>query len=152
MRLDQILTRIGAAIVKTDNNPQKVVLFIRSGRSQRQLAQWRTMVEEYLGAHASLTTPKWGLDISRSYYITEAKAVKYLWRIILTGDVRNGAEAFSRAVIRSITVGGGEVTSMPLIGNTPYVFDPAKGKMKGGHDGKTAAQARSAGMSGGSIQ
>lgn len=150
MRLDQILLRIGAEIVKTDNTPTKVVLFVRSGREQRQLQQWRKMIEEYLGA--ATNQPKWQLDISRSYYITAAKAVKYLWRIIITGDVRSGAEAFGQAVTRSVAVGVSQVTSMPLIGNVQYPYDPANGKMKGGHDLGRAAQARTAGLSGGSIQ
>lgn len=152
MRLDQVLARIGVEIVKSEPTKTKVVLFLRAGRKPQHIAQWKRTIEEYLSAEAEQREKSWSCDISRSYYLAQAKAVKYLWRVIITGDVRTGAESFGQAALRSLSAGGAEVMSMPLVGQVNYEFNPAEGKMKGGHPPDRARAAVTLGMSGGNVQ
>ncbi len=150
MRLDKVLERIGAQIVKADKDGSKVILFIRVGKGELNTARWKKSVEELLLACSEQKEPTWHVDVSKAFF-TQGGVVKYLWRFIFSGDARHGTEDFGRSVMRSLSVGG-EVMSMPLVGQVQYEFDPAKGKMKGGHDSKRAAVARSVGLSGGNIQ
>ncbi len=150
MRLDQVLPRIGAQIVKHEAAEGRVVLFIRVGRQPLQAGRWKQAVEELLLACDEQKKVTWGVDLSKAFFV-QSGAVKYLWRLIFTGDVKKGAENFGSAVMRSLSVGG-EVMSMPLVGQVQYEFDPANGKMKGGHDPARAKKAIAFGMSGGNIQ
>jgi hypothetical protein len=151
MRLDQILKNIGAEIVKQETSDGRTTLFVRAGKERLAAERWKAVIEELLLSCSGQKTPSWSVDLSKAFFVTEAKAVRFLWRIIFTGNVKRGLESFGTSVMRSMSQGV-EVTSMPLVGRVQYEFDPALGKMKGGHSGTQAARARSVGLSGGSIQ
>jgi hypothetical protein len=150
MRLDVVLGKIGAEIVKVEKHQGRVTIFLRTGRKRADAARWKQVVEEMLLAASEQRKVTWGVDISKAFF-ADRGAVKYLWRVVLTGDVKQAAENFGNATMRSLSQGA-EVTSMPLIGQVQYEWDPANGKMKGGHSQGKARTAITQGISGGNIQ
>ncbi len=73
------------------------------------------------------------VDISK-YFYAENDQVKYLWRIVLTGNVAQGLAMAAASAIASSAQHAEEITSFPLVGRATYEFDPLRGKIKGGHD------------------
>lgn len=157
MQLNKILEKIGVTVVRVEkpSSGDSLRLFLRVGRDPRQFSQWKGVVEEFILAGEENVAKKpdvgWACDISQAYYPTKEQTVRYLWRVIITGNRRVGAESFGQAVLRVVSQSA-EVTEMPLVGRKEYAFDPANGKMKGAHNSKSAAALISVGMSGGKIQ
>jgi hypothetical protein len=151
MRLDQLLKRIGAELVKAEQANGRVVLFVRAGTAAEQATRWKLVIEGVLLAHHEQKGPRWDLDLSKAFFVNEGGAIRYLWRFVLTGDVKRGAESVGFAVSRALATGA-EITEMPLVGQVQYPFDPQNGRIKGGHTSERAARARAVAMSGGSIQ
>lgn len=149
MKVDQILKKIGVTLVRVEKNKNRetLILYLRINRSERTFQQWRAVVEEVLLAADENVAKKlgWKIDVSQYYYVSPEKAVRYLWRAILTGNVRAGAEALGQAVLRVVSQGT-DVTSMPLVGRKQYAFDPAAGRMKGAHDPRDATAIVSQGI------
>lgn len=135
MRLDQALERIDASIIRQEDAEGRLSFYIRASVEGKHYDRWKATLEEFLLAHLE-SNQSWGQDVSRVYYATPNKAVKYVWRIVITGATKaaidSGVGAFARAITRSLAVGS-EVKSMPLHGQVKYEYDPAKGKTKGGH-------------------
>lgn len=158
MRLDQLFSRLGATVVDVHKKPKKVVLLLRLQTSPPGPERWKTFVESLLDAEAKHRrkaaqndTPTWAVDISRVYFRSDTGTVRYLNRIVLTGDVRTASETVGGVIKQCLRVGV-EVTSMPLVSQKTYELDPANGKLKGAHDTSTAAKARSVALSGGNLQ
>jgi hypothetical protein len=136
MTFDQALKRIGVTIVKTENGQNKVILLLRVNPKQADL--WNDTLTEYLLASADRRV-NWTTDVSKYFYpVPDQGVVKYLWRVILSGNPRAAAEAMGRAAQRAIAAGV-EVTSQPLVGRREYEFDPARGKIAGAHGVDSAA-------------
>jgi hypothetical protein len=150
VKLDVVLKRLGATLVSADTKGQQTTLLIRASRDRRDAARWKVVIEEVLLASTETRNKGWSADVSKVFFAQDG-AVKYLWRIIVKGELRKGLEAFGNAAIRSLSTGS-EVTSIGLVGRKQYEFDPAAGKMKGAHDPKAARRAISVGLSKGSIQ
>jgi|GEM_PF-4248729 len=128
MKLDQALLKVGATIVKVEQGETRVVLLMRI--DQAKARYWTETVTEFLLA-ASEKPQGWSADASKYFFAVPASGVvKFLWRVILLGDVRAAAEALGRASQR-VVQGTVEVMSQPLVGRKEYEFDPARGKFKG---------------------
>lgn len=152
MKIDQILKKIDVTLVRVEKSQdgRTLTLYLRINRSERTFQRWRAVVEEVLLAADHNVAEKlgWKIDVSQYYYVSPEKVVRYLWRVILTGNVRAGAEALGQAILRVLSQGA-DVTSMPLVGRKQYAFDPAAGKMKGAHDPRDVASIVSQGIGSG---
>lgn len=138
MRLDMALKRVGVTIVKSEKRPDGgIVLMLRVDRKMSGL--WNDTLTEFLLASAGEKI--WRTDVSKFFYpVSDEGVVKFLWRVVLLGDVAAAGAALGRAGVRAVQQGV-EVTSMPLVGRKNYPFDPANGKIAGAHDSATAQKA-----------
>ncbi len=130
MRLDAALDKIGVKIIK-QHSPSKasVTLMLRVPASAQK--QWAEAVQEFL--LSAEKQPKgaapWALDVSRVYFLDKgSQVVRYLWRVVITGNAPLGVETLGMSLIRTASQGI-EVTSMPLIGR----IEPQAGSTKGAH-------------------
>lgn len=132
MTLDKLLLRAGIEVAKTETHPGRAVLLLRMAKQNF----WNEVLREFLLASAK---KPWTVDISKWFYIQDSD-VRFLWRVVLSGDPRQGAEALGQAAMRAVQTSV-EVVSQPLVGRRDYPFDPANGKMMGAHDARTAGAA-----------
>jgi hypothetical protein len=136
MRLDHALNRIGVEIVR-QHSPDKKSATLMLRVPTKAVNVWANVLQEFLLAaeeqpEAAL---RWTVDVSRVYFLDkESKVLRYLWRVVLGGNVAGAAEILGLAVIRTLsdTV---EVTSQPLVGRV----HTAPGSTKGAHDAGVAA-------------
>ena len=128
MRLDQALKKVGATVAKNEKRPDGgLVIFLRV--DPKMSGEWNDCLTEFLLASARENT--WRVDVSKYFFADpQAATVKYLWRVILMGDINQASGALARAAIRSIQQQV-EVMSQPLVGRKNYVHDPANGKTAG---------------------
>lgn len=130
MRLDHALNRIGVEIVRQHSTDKKsATLMLRVPQKSAQI--WTTVVQEFLLASEEQPEAalRWTTDVSRVYFLDkESKVLRYLWRVVLGGNVAGAAEILGLAVIRTLS-DGIEVTSQPLVGRARQ--EP--GSTKGGH-------------------
>jgi hypothetical protein len=125
MRLDQALNRCNVEIVTQKSEAGAATLMLRV----RDAGVWSDVVAEFLAAQAALADKGWTADVSRVYFIdTQSGNVRYLWRIVFRGAMKDGAEALGQAIIRVLSQGV-EVTSQPLVGRA----EMAPGSTKGAH-------------------
>ncbi len=152
MDLVAILKKIDVTVVRHENpaGQNTLRLFLRINRDKIRFAQWRGVIEEYLldAKTKAAKTNGWNVDISQAYYVTDEEVVRYLWRVVISGNIRAGAEALGQAVLRVVSQSA-DVTEFPLVGRKKYAFDPANGKMKGAHDLKSAQSIVATGLQGG---
>jgi hypothetical protein len=128
VQLKAALKRIGAEIVKESVKETEGTIFLRVDPDQG--AKWIDAVTSFLlGAEGKPFTP----DISK-YFFANGGSIRYLWRMHLTGDVSMAMTFFGSCAIEAAHAHAPEINSFPLVGRATYTFDPAKGKIKGGHD------------------
>lgn len=137
MNLYTALGKIGITIVKqrTPNKTSATLMLRVPPASQKA---WTEVVQEFLLSAEKQPTraTAWTLDISRVYFLDkESQVVRYLWRVVLNGNVTLGIETLGMSLIRTISQGV-EVTSMPLIGR----LEPTPGSTKGAHSIGTAGK------------
>lgn len=126
MRLDQALTRISAEVVTQRQDAGGATLMIRM---RGDLGAWADAIREVLLVQENLADKRWSVDISRAYFLDKSsQTVRFLWRIILRGDVKEAAESFGMSIIRCLSEGV-EVTSQPLVGRVSQ----KPGSTKGAH-------------------
>jgi len=131
MKLEAVLNRIGASIVKVEKGDKKITLFLRVDAKRAGL--WADTVQEFLLASADQRVT-WSTDVSKFFYpVKDTGVVRFLWRIILNTDPKSAAEALGRAAQRAVQQGV-EVVSQPLVGRKTFEFDPSRGKIAGAHD------------------
>lgn len=136
MELGAALKRVGAQIVKqkiadpTEEQPVgSATHFLRIHPDHGD--RWSELVQELI--LSSLGKKKFGFDVSKYFYASHGK-VCYLWRVVTTGDVVAALDHWSQVALQVAASRSPEITSIPLIGRANYEFDPARGKLKGGHD------------------
>lgn len=132
MSLKESMQRVGASIVKVESGKDKAVLYLRL--EDGSFDSWRSCIEELLLSQ----TAEWSADVSK-YFFAGGGVVKYLWRIIFSGDTKQGAAALARAAHRS-RVQTVELGSQPLVGRKEYPFDPLSGKIAGAYSEKQGNQ------------
>lgn len=133
MQLEQALARIKAEVVSSRSTEDVTTLMVRIHPDN--MSHWVDAVKEILLHEDSLSDKTWHIDISRSYFVDRrTKAVRYLWRLMFTGDAEEAATTFGMAIIRVLSANV-EVTSQPLVGR---VTAPP-GSTKGAHTVGAAA-------------
>lgn len=121
MRLDVALNKIGVQIVR-QHSPDKKSATLMMRVPASSLGIWAKVVEEFLLSAETVPTAelKWSADVSRVYFVDkESRSVRYLWRVVLSGNCAGAAETLGMAIIRSLS-GTVEVTSQPLVGRVEY--------------------------------
>lgn len=138
MELGAALKRVGATIVKekildgVTGGVGVATFYLRVDPDQGD--KWVEVISALLisGAERAFT-----LDVSKYFYVAQG-AVKYLWRIIITGDTSAGMLLFGSCALTVSVEHAPEITSFPLVGRAKYPFDPAKGKIKGSYEADSA--------------
>lgn len=147
MELSKSFKSLGIEVVKADNASDRLTMFLRVPMEPPNAQRWRITLQKIL---ATAKPGVWSVDISKSFFLSEQKTVKYLWRFIVTGDHAAAAEAISSAIRGSLSAPvEGEITSFPLIGRIDYKPNPAAGKTKGVYDPRTASSIVSTAARGG---
>lgn len=121
MKLNHALNKIGVEIVK-QHAPDATSATLMLRVPQKSMGLWAQAVEEFL--LGSLQQPSgalaWTTDVSRAYFVDKGtQSVRYLWRIVLNGNVQGAAESLGMAAIRTLS-SSIEVTSQPLVGRMSY--------------------------------
>lgn len=133
MNIETALGKIGAEIVSQDKLSDTSRRFmIRTGKSPEHLKAWQNTITEFLLHAAELSSkgkPPWTVDVSRYYFVKNGSKVKYMWRIIVSGDVDQGVAAFSGAIVRGMG-SAVELKSFPIISPTA---NPKSGSYRGAH-------------------
>lgn len=129
MKLNQALKRVGASIAQEKINDKSATIYLRVDPDQGE--KWVETVTEFLiGAEGKAFTA----DVSK-YFFAQHGGVKYLWRIVIEGAVDAALGLLGAAAMQVSVAHAPEIKSMPLIGRVEYPFDPARGKIKGAHQG-----------------
>ena len=90
MRLDEALAKIGVVVVKQEARGDQVVLHLRVPPGSA--VAWKEAAEAFL-----LDTGDWTSDVSKHLYPSRG-VVKYLWRVVIGGNLAVGAQALGRAL------------------------------------------------------
>lgn len=126
MRLDQALNKIKIEVVSSKTDGRKATMLFRVPKDSNN--PWGAAIQEFLLAATKLKEG-WETDVSQVYFVDEgSETVRRLWRVVLEGNLKDGAAAFSQAIIRTLATSV-EVTSMPLTGRVEY-----GGGYKGAHN------------------
>ena len=129
MKLNQALKRVGAVIAQEKIAEKNATVYLRVDPDQGD--RWVDTVTEFLlGAHGKAFTA----DVSK-YFFAAAGGVKYLWRIVIEGDVAEALGLLGAAAMHVSVQHAPEITSFPLVGRIEYTLDPLRGKLKGAHQG-----------------
>lgn len=129
MSLEKALDSVGATCVKVEDKGKQRVLHLRIHADSTEM--WAAMIGRYLPAIAE--SPSCIVDLSK-YFYAENGSVKFLWRLVLAGDMKEAAEIFVKQA-RSLTQPVVELDSQPLVGRISYEHNPAAGKIKGAYAG-----------------
>jgi hypothetical protein len=133
VQLAASLKRVGAVIVKEKATDTEGTYYLRVDPEQG--AKWVDTVSGFLLGQQG---KRFTVDISKYFYVAQGE-VKYLWRIVLQGDVATGLVLLGASAITAAVAHAPEITSIPLVGRATYEFNPAKGKLKGSHEVDTAS-------------
>lgn len=136
MRVDQAFLRAGFEIVDAKNDKEKKLLTfdVRVPLQGMIPMRWKQTVE-----HILLTTDAleerhkltWKIDISKRFYVKHG-SVRYLWRIVVNGDISGCQRAIVQAAISSMSVGA-EVNEVRLVGQENLTPDLANGRVRGAY-------------------
>ncbi len=134
MELESALAQIGAEIVKTEERDGTLRVWLRIPTKG---SPWSQVLLDFMSKPQG-----WQVDISKSYFVKEG-GIRFLWRVIMTGDTAAAQAALVAALDRKQEIR--EVTSMPLVGRVEYPHDLANGKSKGAYEAKDNIAARAIG-------
>jgi hypothetical protein len=126
------LKRVGATIVKEKLGDAEATYYLRVDPDQG--AKWVDAVSAFLTGSSG---KPYSADISKYFYASQG-SVRYLWRIVLSGDVNSALTLFGACAVQAAMAHAPEITSIPLVGRIRYPYDPARGKIKGAHEVDTA--------------
>lgn len=126
MKLVPILKRAGVTVVKAQGSGTSKTLLLRVSDMKR----WTSIVEALLLARSTNT---WQVDLSKWYHVQDGE-LRYMWRLVATGEVETALNVLGRCAIESLRSGVKELDSFPLVGRAVYPIDPARGLFKGAHD------------------
>lgn len=146
MKLNQALTRVGATIAQEKIQEKAATVYLRVDPDQGD--KWTDTVTEFLVGSRGKS---FKIDVSK-YFFEQHGGVKYLWRIVVDGDVTAALSLLGACAMQVSMQHAPEVKSMPLIGRIEYPFDPARGKLKGAHDVDASTALVSAAIGGGGGQ
>lgn len=134
MRLDQALAKIGVEVVDTNKSNDALTLLLRVRQDIRLSSErWNRAAAALVKSSAKgKQSGQWDADVSK-VLLERNGSVVYLWRVVLSGSVKKGQQRFGDCVLEALRHGV-EVKTMPLVGQVKYPYDPASGKLKGGHD------------------
>lgn len=129
MKLEDSLKRVGVTIVRQDPAAGGgAVLFLRVADQEK----WTSVLQGFLPTAEKNRNAGWQADVSKNFFSRDG-VVRYLWRVVLSGDAEAAALALGKAALaaaRSTT----EIMEVQLVGRKEYEFDPERGKIKGAHD------------------
>lgn len=143
MELRTALKRVGAIIVKEKIAETEATLYLRVDPAQGEV--WVAAITEFL---LGVDGKTYKVDLSKYFYVSEG-AIRYLWRVVLTGAVEAALGRFGAAAMQAVMARTPEMTSFPLVGRIQYPCDPARGLLKGGHDLETTPGLLSAALGSG---
>ena len=110
------LQRIGAELAKEVSKAGSTTLFVRAKDGDK----WQeTLVELLQGAAEKASSDKepdelkWKLDASKYFFVDQGE-VRYLWRLVLTGNAEEGVRYVASTAFRVATKGVKELDSYPL--------------------------------------
>lgn len=141
MRVEQALAKIGVSIADASDDDGTMTLMLRIQGDPTTQRRWRKTLERFLLAEEK-GRAQWQADVSKHFF-AKAGAVRFLWRLVFTGNVKTASRVLRDCALESLK-DGVEVTSLPLVGRVNYEFDPTKGKFKGAHDIGVGAKALAA--------
>jgi len=135
MRLDQALAKIGVQVIEANPQAGQLTIHLRVLRDHQGLnaSRWNKAASKLvtLAESSGRKSGSWDGEVAK-VLSANAGVVTYTWRVVLTGNVKTAQRIFGEAALEALRTGV-EVTSAPLIGQVQYEYDPAKGKLKGGH-------------------
>jgi hypothetical protein len=141
MQLDAMLKKAGVTLVKVSENAGATTLLLRIPKDGHHW--WARAVEQFLLLTAdqpAALAVKWNSDVSRMYFVDkEAKVVRYLWRIVLSGNRAAAADALATSLVQSRSEMV-EVTSAPLVGRRDYSGKETMGAHSLGSQGSLIAR------------
>jgi hypothetical protein len=130
VKLGSALGRIGASVVKeVKAGENRTTLLLRVAEDKGD--QWVETFTELMLQSAVKKGP-WTVDVSKHFF-TQNGAVRYFWRIIISGKVQEAYELLGRIALEVSMRHTKEIVSFPLVGRAEYVRDPARGLLKGAH-------------------
>lgn len=129
-QLDAALRRVGAHIVKEQVEEKAAIRYLVVDLEQGE--KWVHALREFLVVLPS-KKPALTADASKCYFVRDGQ-LRYLWRVSIQGDVMRADALFTACALEASMVHTAPVMSMPLVGRIEYPFDPARGKLKGGHE------------------
>jgi hypothetical protein len=129
MEYEPALKRIGVVVTKQKLAAESLTLYLRVDPQKGE--HWVDTVTAFLlGAHGK----PYRVDLSKYFYADKA-TVKYLWRLIVTGENAQAALVLlAQCALETSVARTKQLDSFPLVGRIEYPFDPARGKIKGAHD------------------
>lgn len=128
MQLGDALKRVGATIAKEKIEETAATLYIRVDPDYGE--RWVEAMTQFMLVAASKDIQ---LDVSKYFYVSGG-SVRYLWRVVISGAVSTALSLFGSGAMAVAMAHAPEINSFPLVGRAKYEFDPAKGKIKGGHE------------------
>lgn len=143
-QLDAALRRVGAHIAKEQVTARAATRYLVVDLAQGE--KWVDALREFLVV-LSGKTPALTADASKCYFAREGR-LRYLWRVSIQGDVMRADALFTACALEASMAHTTMVMSMPLVGRIEYPFDPARGKLKGGHELDQAVGILNAAISG----
>lgn len=122
-------------MVKATDNKAKnqVVIYLRVDKRKQLRDRWNHMLKElFLDVQREKIAKACSIDVSQAYFM-DSGVVKYLWRLVVQGDMAIANRSISFACTRALSATSPEVTSFPLVGRLTYPFNPAMGQIKGAY-------------------
>jgi len=131
MRLDQALTKAGFVLLDaTKGGAGELTLVLRIPTKDPIVpARWHSWMSHILAA--SEKAKAWKVDVSKFFY-SENGSMKYRWRIVFSGNVKQGQHMGVQAALNALRTGV-EVNEIELIGQENLIPDPRNGKFKGAY-------------------
>lgn len=129
MRVDQAFTRAGFKIIDARKTDTTFVIMVRLTMGAIYEQRWSAMITQVLLAAEEVASrgQNWGCDISKRFYSRDG-AVRWNWRISLSGDLKSAQSVLTNATLDSLRVGV-EISEVPLIGQVDT--SPRPGSYKG---------------------
>lgn len=128
VQLAAALKRVGAQIVKEKATEATATLLLRVDPEQGE--KWVAVITSFL---LGISEKSCTADISKYFYVQQG-AIRYLWRIVLTGDASGAISFLSSCALEISMTQVKELSSFPLVGRVRYPFDLTHGKLKGGYE------------------
>lgn len=134
MRIDQVFKKCGFEIVDVKRGKgTDMTIDVRIALQGKIPKRWKHMMESALAATeiAIAKGNKWDVEIAKRFF-TRNGAIRYLWRIRITGDLAAASICIVNASLDSLRTGN-ELNEVPLVGGQTKPPDPANGRFMGAY-------------------